>query len=100
MKIKRVGSITCGLTFLAFGILFLLHSLFQMISLDLIFKLWPFILISMGVEMIISNIRSRNEELKFIYDKGAIALLFTLTFFSIGMGLTEFVIRHSNYVLY
>lgn len=100
MKTKRVGSVTCGLTFLSFGILLLLHSLFQMISLNLIFKLWPLILISIGIEMLISTLHSKKEEFKFIYDTGAIILLFTLTFFSVGMGLLELIIRHSEYVLY
>ena len=47
--------------------------------------LWPVILIGLGVELLLSNV----WEKKIIYDKGSIVLLFIMTFFAIGMAITE-----------
>ena len=45
VRTHRVGSITTGFAFIAFGVLFLLHLFLSVISYDVIFKLWPLILI-------------------------------------------------------
>lgn len=91
MKVRRVGSITCGILMIFFGILFMVHMFYPPLSLEIIMKLWPLILIALGGEMIASNIRrseDREEILK--YDKGAIFLVFLLACFSAGMGILEY----------
>ena len=55
MRTRRVGSITCGLAMVFFGILFLVHMFFPALSFRMILKLWPLILILLGGEMLVSN---------------------------------------------
>ena len=100
MRTRRVGSITCGILMIVFGGLFLVHMFYPPLSLGLIMKLWPVILIALGCEMLISNVRrgeEQDETLK--YDGGAIFLVFLLTCFSVVMGMIEWFIRNV-YALY
>ncbi|GFI31567.1 hypothetical protein IMSAGC013_02963 [Lachnospiraceae bacterium] len=90
MRIRRVGSVTCGILMILFGILFLVHMFYPPLSLEVIMKLWPLILIALGGEMLASNIRKDGEEEVLKYDKGAVFLVFLLTCFAAGMGFLEY----------
>ena len=90
MRTHRVGTITAGLSMIAFGVLFLLHILFQNVSYELIFRLWPVILIGLGLELLAS---ARGKD-TFVYDKAAIFLLILLTFFAMGMAGADLVFRY------
>lgn len=84
-RTHRVGSITTGISMMVFGGLLLSHSLFDITDYRVILSLWPIILIGLGIELLISNFWAK----KIVYDKGAIVLLFVMTFFAIGMAVTE-----------
>lgn len=84
-RIHRVGSFTAGVSMVVFGILFLLQVLFDAVSYETIFRLWPLILIGLGIEILLSNLIAK----KMVYDKGAVALLLLMTFLSIGMACTD-----------
>lgn len=84
-RTHRVGSITAGFSMIIFGVLLLAHSLFGAFNYEMIFSLWPVILIGLGVELLLSNI----WEKKIVYDKGSVVLLFVMTFFAIGMAVTD-----------
>lgn len=92
MKQHRVGTITLGTMLITFGVLFLLHIFFTGITFVFIFKLWPIILIFLGLEILISNINLKGEKL--IYDNGAIALIIILSFFAMGMAIVEYCIQN------
>lgn len=97
MRIRRVGTITCGILLILFGGLFLVHMFCPALSLEVIMKLWPVILIALGCEMLISNIRREEDQSEVLkYDKGAIALVFLLACFSVGMGLLEYMISYAE----
>ena len=81
IRVHRVGSITAGMAMIVFGILFILHVCFGLISYEIIFKLWPFILVGLGIEVLLSNL----ADWKFVYDKAAIFLLIVVTFFAVCM---------------
>ena len=85
IRVHRVGTITTGLSMIIFGILFLLHGFGYMISYEMIFQLWPVILIGLGIELLLANMIKR----KFVYDKGAIILLFVMTLFVIGIAAVD-----------
>lgn len=91
MRERRVGSITCGILMIVFGILFLVHMFYPPLSLGTIMKLWPLVLVALGVEMIAAN-RKQEEDTEEIlkYDKGAVFLVFLLACFAAGMGLLEY----------
>ena len=90
VRTHRVGTITTGLSFIAFGVMFVLHLFMNIISYDLIFKLWPFILIGIGVEVLVSTF-SKN---KVVYDKAAIVLMFFLAFFAMSMAGADLFIQY------
>lgn len=81
VRTHRVGSITAGLSMIAFGVLFILHLFIGVLNYTLIFRLWPLMIIGLGVELLISNAKSET----IIYDKPAVALLFITTLFAMSM---------------
>ena len=81
IRTHRVGSITAGLSMIVFGVLFILHLFIGALDYTMIFKLWPLMIIGLGVELLISNYRSDQ----IIYDKPAVTLLFITTLFAMSM---------------
>ena len=72
-----------------FGILLLLHTIFDIVGYQMIFSLWPIILIGLGVEILLSNCFAKQ----FIYDKGAVVLLILMAVFTIGMAVADVCIE-------
>lgn len=88
-RTHRVGTVTTGSCMIVFGVLLLLHSLFDMIAYEVIFALWPLVLIGLGMELLLSNFFIKH----IVYDKGSIVLLVIMTFFAIGMAVVDVCIR-------
>ena len=88
-RIHRVGSVTAGLCLIALGGACLVRLFTDALNFELIFSLWPLILIGIGAEILLS----RAFEDRFVYDKGAIALCFISVLFAGGMAVCELVIR-------
>ena len=77
-----------------FGVMFLLNTLFGLIDYTEIFSLWPLLLICLGAEMLISNMKySDPERFTLVYDKGAIVLTILVTIFAVGMGIMDYCIQ-------
>lgn len=94
METRRVGSMTFGLCCILYGILFLLRTFWHNISFGFILKLWPIILIALGMEVIISYIMAKNREIK--YDGWAVIMMMAVMVFALGMGGMEFLLEHAN----
>lgn len=77
VRTHRVGAFTSGICMVAFGIMLLLHTLFHIMTYEMIFELWPLVLIGMGIELLLSNVFKN----RIVYDKAAIVLLFVMTIF-------------------
>lgn len=92
IRVHRVGSVTAGLSMISFGILFLLHLLLNIISYDLIFNLWPLMLIGLGIELLISSFSER----KMIYDKGAVVILLLMAVLAVGMAAADVCVELSR----
>ena len=88
-RTHRVGSVTSGLSMVGFGIMLLLHSLLGIMNYEMIFSMWPLILIGMGIELLLSNFWER----KIVYDKAAVFLLITMALFAMMMALVDVCIR-------
>ena len=91
-KGRRVGTLTSGIILVMFGIMFLLRLVTTNINILLIASLWPLILVSVGIEIIVAYIINKEEKMQ--YDFGAIILVVILAFFALGMGGAEFIITH------
>lgn len=74
VRTHRVGTFTSGFCMVGFGVLLLLHNLLDIMDYEMIFGLWPLILIGMGIELLLSNIFKS----KIVYDKAAVVLLFVM----------------------
>ena len=70
IRTHRVGTVTFGLILVVMGALFLLRMIFPALDYELIFRLWPLIFISLGIEVLAS---SRRAEEKLVYDGAAIS---------------------------
>lgn len=84
-RTHRVGSVTSGLSMVGFGIMLLLHSLLGIMNYEMIFSMWPLILIGMGIELLLSNFWER----KIVYDKAAVFLLIIMTLFVMSMAVVD-----------
>ncbi len=89
VRTHRVGSITAGLSMIVFGVLFILHLFIGSLDYALIFRLWPLMLIGLGIELLISNYRSDQ----IIYDKPAVTLLFITTLFAMSMAGADMLLQ-------
>ncbi|MBR5508531.1 MAG: hypothetical protein IKV59_00605 [Lachnospiraceae bacterium] len=95
-RTHRVGSITAGFGMLVFGIMLLLHSLFGMMSYQLIFSLWPLLLIGLGLELLLSNF----FEKRIVYDRAAVVLMMLMVFFAMGLAVVDVGLQMSaEYVM-
>lgn len=92
VRVHRVGSVTTGLSMIGFGVLFLVHLFWGAVSYDLIFSLWPLMLIGLGIELLLSNFSAR----KIVYDKGAIVLLLLMTMLALGMAVADVCMEASE----
>lgn len=62
MKIKRIGINSMGLSLIFFGLIMIISQFSQLGAFDLLIKLWPLILIFIGLEVIYINYRYGNSE--------------------------------------
>jgi hypothetical protein len=90
IRTHRVGTITTGFALIASGVLFGIHTFLDVVSYEMIFRLWPVILISLGLEVLAANF---SEE-KIVYDKGGVALMFLVMFFAMGMACADKIILY------
>ena len=95
-RTHRVGTVTCGLMFIVYGILFLVHTITPKFSYGILFDLWPLILISLGVEILVSCTRKNQEERKIVYDFPAVLLVMFLILFVVVMAALDFGLRVSH----
>ena len=74
MRTRRVGTLTMGVSLIAAGVLFAVHLFIPgILTYYYIFRLWPLILILLGAEVLIANVRNREE--KVVYDGWAIFIM-------------------------
>ncbi len=92
MRVRKIGTVTLGAVLVLFGFLFLVHTFWQDLDYTTIMKCWPLILISLGVETLLS-IKGHTEEVKWVYDKAAIILLFVLALFAMMMAVAQFMLE-------
>lgn len=95
-RTHRVGTVTCGLVLVMYGILFLLHTAVPMLNYEIIFELWPVILIVLGVEILLSSMGKNKEKQKFVYDFSAVLIIVIMLFFAMIMAVIDVGMRHGG----
>lgn len=84
-RTHKVGTITLGIILVLFGGVFLVRLFVPALTYDIIWRLWPFAMISLGIEVLISTFRSDKAK----YDGWGIFLTFLITVFAMGMAWVE-----------
>lgn len=82
----RVGTLTLGITMLAIGILYFVRIFWSGMDAMWIYRFWPVIFISLGVEILLAN---AQKGVQIVYDKAGIFLVFVLTFFAFFMAAAQ-----------
>lgn len=90
MRTHRVGSITTGISMIIFGVLFAVHLFTGFMDYEMIFRLWPFIIVGLGVELLISNFLTE----KIVYDKAAVFLLIVTSLFAMCMASADVIFQY------
>ena len=91
IRIHRIGTVTFGLILVILGVVLLLRIVFPVLDYEVIFRMWPLIFISLGLEVLIS---SRKPEEQIRYDGAAIFLMVLLVFFAMGMAGMDWIFMH------
>lgn len=92
MAEKRVGTLTMGLSLVLFGVLFALHTFFDIFTFAFIIKLWPIVIIFLGIEMLVNSIKDKDSHIK--VDFLSFLLTFAVLAASMCMAGAEFMIEH------
>lgn len=92
-RVHKVGTITAGLALVAFGILFLTAQ-FTNLTIGSIVAFWPLIIISIGIELLVS-LKKENV----IIDKASVALLIIMSLFAFCMAGLDLCLDHVNLVV-
>lgn len=84
MKNKRVGTISMAIVLIALGVLIFMSQINKTSTLDLAIKLWPFILILLGLEILYYRFIYK-EEIVVKYDILSIFIVFTILMVNLGL---------------
>lgn len=85
MKIKRVGTLTFGASLISLGILIFISQISDIYTLDLSLKLWPLVLILLGVEILWYRFMTKDDDVVIKYDILSIFLVFTILFTNLAL---------------
>lgn len=96
-RTHRVGTITCGLVLVLYGILFLLRMALPFLDYSMIFGLWPVVLVLLGLEILVGCTGRRSEKYVFKYDFGSVLIILVMMGFSMMMAAVEFGIRYGGF---
>lgn len=91
VRTHRVGSFSCGLVLICFGILYMISIFWNAVPLKLVFDLWPVIFISLGAEILISLGKAPKHV---VYDKAAIIIMVLLVFFAMLLAGFDYSMTH------
>ena len=84
MKNKRVGTISMAIVLIAMGVLIFVSQINQISALDMALKLWPSILILLGLEILYYRFIYKDEVVV-KYDIFSIFIVFTILMVNLGL---------------
>lgn len=92
---RRMGTVSIGISMVTFGVMFLFCSVFEFLSYETVFALWPIILIAYGLELLIFSLFKG----KLLYDKGAVFIMILLMLFAAGMATVDVCFKIADYFI-
>lgn len=92
-RVRRVGTVTLGVTLLCYGVLFLVHIFAPSLQYAYIARCWPVVFILLGCEILWENRGSEKQECRVVYDFAAVIMLFLMLLFAMGMAACEISLR-------
>ena len=95
VKTRRVGTVSIGLCMVVFGVMFLLCSLFEVLSYEMVFSLWPVILITLGAELVIYSFFKG----KLYYDKSSVFIMILMLFMAAGLAAVDTCFKLADYFI-
>lgn len=91
-KSRRVGTLTMGVSLIGAGILFAAHLIIPAVTYYYIFRLWPVILILLGIEVLIANVKNKEEKIS--YDGWAIFIMVLVMCLAATMAGCQILLDH------
>lgn len=92
-RIRRVGSVTFGLTLICYGVMFLIHIFVPNMTYSVIFRCWPLVFILLGVEVLAENKGCKTDRDKIVYDFPAILMLGIMLLFAMCMAVMDYAME-------
>lgn len=96
-RVRRVGSVTFGLTLVCYGAMFLIHVFFPMLKYEYIFRLWPIVFLLLGGEILVENHKSGTDGCRIVYDFAAVVMLGLMLLFAMFMAVVDYGITHGQF---
>ena len=94
MKSRKIGVLTLGVSLIAFGVLYLLRVFVPGWDYLTVLRFWPFVLILLGVEVLLSALLPRPEgQPPAKVDPLSVILLFITLFMACGLAAARFVLE-------
>jgi len=94
MKSRKIGVLTLGVSLTAFGTLYLLRVFLPGWDYLTVLRFWPFVLILLGVEVLLSALLPRPEnQPPARLDALSVILLFATLFMACGLAAAEFALQ-------
>lgn len=95
-RTHRVGTVTCGLALVLYGILFLVRMVAPILDYRIIFELWPVILILLGIEILAGATLENHGKQRFIYDFASVLIIIMMMAFSMLMAAADWGMRYGG----
>lgn len=90
---RRVGTLTMGITLICAGVLFAVRLFIpDLLTYYYIFRLWPVILILLGIEVLAANIGNKEE--KIIYDGWAMFIMVLVMCLAAALAGCQILVEH------
>jgi len=94
MRSRKIGVLTLGVSLIAFGILYLLRVFLPGWDYLTVLRFWPFVLILLGVEVLLSALLPRPEgQPPPRLDALSVILLFVTLFMACGLAAAAFALE-------
>lgn len=94
-RVHKVGTMTLGITLVVAGIAFLMHLFYPALTYYDIMKAWPVVFIFLGIEVLLSAFRMKDDTQPMVYDKAAIFITAMLILFAMFAGSISMAMEHA-----